>query len=82
MRHVTRSQSYKHYYCVITTIFGITYATFLRTNLSVEINAKINAENVFCCNSDSTKQIYRIEKVVNLKYADAKIADAKILALA
>jgi hypothetical protein len=53
--------------------FGQNYGTFLHTNLSVEINAKINAQKCLFCNSDSTKQIYRIEKVVYLNNANAKI---------
>jgi hypothetical protein len=38
------TQSYKTSFGVITPFFGINYATFLRTNLSVEINAKINTK--------------------------------------
>jgi len=35
---------YKASFGVITPFFCINYATFLRTNLRVEINAKINAK--------------------------------------
>jgi hypothetical protein len=42
------SHSYKTCFGVITPFFGINYATFLGTNLSVEINAKIlTAQNRF-----------------------------------
>jgi hypothetical protein len=70
---MSRTQSYKMSYGVITPFFGVNYATFLRTNLSVEIYAKINAKNIFCHNADCTKQIYRIEKVVYLNYVNAKV---------
>jgi hypothetical protein len=58
----SRTQSYKISFGVITPFLGVNYATFLRTNLSIEINAKINAKNIFCRNSDSKKPIYRIKK--------------------
>jgi hypothetical protein len=38
------SQSYKTSFEEKRHFFGVIYATFLRTNLSVEINAKINAK--------------------------------------
>jgi hypothetical protein len=57
----------------MTSFFGVNYATFLRTNLCVEIYAKIYAKKHLCHYSDSIKQIYRIEKVVYLNYANAKI---------
>ncbi len=69
----SRSQSYKTSSGEKRYFFGIIYATFQRTNLSVEINANITPKNVFCRNSDSTKQLYRIENVVFLNYANAKI---------
>ena len=41
------TQSYKTSFGVITPFFGINYATFLCTNISVEINNKINAKKCF-----------------------------------
>jgi hypothetical protein len=42
----SRRQSYKTSFGVKTLFFGINYATFLSTNLSLEINAKINAKKM------------------------------------
>ncbi len=44
MCRYTRSQSYKANFGIIKPFFGIIYAIFLRMNLSVKINAKINTE--------------------------------------
>jgi hypothetical protein len=52
------------------SFFGVTYANFRRTNLSVEIDAKITAKNVF---RRDFEQLYRIEKIVWLNHANAKI---------
>jgi hypothetical protein len=43
-RNTYWTQSYKTSFGVITLFFGVNYATFLLTNLSVEFNAKINAK--------------------------------------
>ena len=72
------TQSYKTSFVVITPFFGVNYVTFLRTNLCVEIYAKIYAKNVFWSNSDSIKQIYRIEKVVYLNYANVGVVEISL----
>jgi hypothetical protein len=64
------SQSYKKHLWHKKVIF---WRNFLRTNFGVKIMPKFMPKNVFCRNSDSKKQKYRIEKVVFLNYANAKI---------
>ncbi len=66
----TRSQSYKTNFGKIKSLFGVIFYIQI---LAQKLHHNLRQKNVFCCNSNSTKQVYRIEKVVYLNYANAKI---------